>query len=482
VLVIADDRAATNRSETLCHDTDPELGFQRGAAVKRRVRSPMPASTSTPHRVSAGLASVFLLASCASDDPSPRRSSPNASGGTGGASIAGSTSSGGSAATAGAMSTGGTGGATSGGATATGGMTTGGATASGGAPTGGSTATGGATSGGATSGGAAGASSGGAMATGGATSGGTGADAGASGASGAQGGNAQGGGNPTGGSTAGGMAGAGGSATVDQNGVPLAKPGDSKNGSREYLNLGDMRLIANKWGSDELNCNTSLSVFVNADKTFGWDFDRGACGGDKAKPDYPEIEFGIHPFGAGNSLATTPSFSSTSVLPIQIKDITSASVTLDSLNISIQRATTYNLNFEFWLSQRNPVTDANPGVHAELITFFGWQDGWACDKSGNVQAGDKGFSLCHQDDAWAGGKWRYFQFRLNGGSTNSVSGKLDVKALIDWLVSNAGYSRDLWVTRLEVGSEIDDNTAGRVTLKNITFEVNGTSKSAQFGQ
>jgi hypothetical protein len=306
---------------------------------------------------------------------------------------------------------------------------------------------------------------------------------GASGGDGPQGGaNAQGGANPTGGATAGGMAGAGGGSVVDQDNVPLAKPGDSKNGSREYLNLGDMRLIANKWGSDELGCNTSLRVFVNTDKTFGWEFDRGACGGDKAKPDYPEIEFGIHPFGAGNSLATTPSFSSTSVLPIQIKDITSASVTLDSLNISIDRATTYNLNFEFWLSQRNPLTDANPGVHAELIAFFGWQDSWACDKSGNVQAGDKGFNLCHQDDAWAGGKWRYFQFRLNGGSSNSVSGKLDVKALIDWLVANAGYSRDLWVTRLEVGSEIDDNTAGRVTLKNITFEVNGTSKSPQFGQ
>jgi hypothetical protein len=374
-----------------------------------------------------------------------------------------------------------TGGTTSGGATAAGGTTmTGGATATGGASGAGAVATGGASGG---VGAEAGASAGGATANAGASAGGMGATAGSSGGGADGGGNAQGGSNPMGGGTAtGGMAGAGGAPGVDQNGVPLAKPGDSKNGSREYLNLGDMRLIANKWGSDELGCNTSLSVFVNADKTFGWDFDRGACGGDKAKPDYPEIEFGIHPFGAGNSLATTPSFSSTTVLPIQIKDITSASVTLDSLSISIERATTYNLNFEFWLSQRNPVTDANPGVHAELITFFGWQDSWACDKSGNVQAGDKGFNLCHQDDAWAGGKWRYFQFRLNGGSTNSVSGKLDVKALIDWLVANAGYSRDLWVTRLEVGSEIDDNTAGRVTLKNITFEVNGTSKSAQFGQ
>ena len=32
---------------------------------------------------------------------------------------------------------------------------------------------------------------------------------------------------------------------------------------------------------------------------------------------------------------------------------------------------------------------------------------------------------------------------------------------------------------IEVGSEIDDNTSGSVTVKNITFEVNGTSKTIE---
>jgi hypothetical protein len=221
-----------------------------------------------------------------------------------------------------------------------------------------------------------------------------------------------------------------------------------------------------------------MKVFVNNDKTFGWSFDRGACGGDKAKPDYPEIEFGIHPFGAGSNLATTPSFSSTKLLPLQIKDIASASVTIDGLNASIQKSTTYNVNFEFWLSQKNPVTDASPGVYAELITFWAWNDGWACDQNGNVTAGSKSYNLCHQSDSWGSG-WRYFQFRASGQS-QSFSGKVDVKAFLDYLVNSRSYSKELWVTRFEVGSEIDDNTAGTVTLKNITVEVNGKSTSARF--
>ncbi|HKU38741.1 MAG TPA: hypothetical protein VJR89_11360 [Polyangiales bacterium] len=276
------------------------------------------------------------------------------------------------------------------------------------------------------------------------------------------------------------MSAAGSGATVDAQGVQLAKPGDSKQASREYLNLGDFRLLVNKWGSDELRCNTMLKVFVNNDKSFGWSFDRGACGGNKQKPDYPEIEFGIHPFGMGSNLATTPSFPSTKVLPMQIKDIQNASLTIDGLNASIQRGTTWNVDFEFWLSQKNPVTDANPGVYAELIAFLGWKDDWSCDQSGNVTSGDKTYGLCHQSDSWGSG-WRYYQFRASSPS-NSYSGKVDLKAFLDYLVNSRGFSRDLWLTRIEVGSELDDNTAGTVTLKNLTFQINAESKSAQFSQ
>jgi hypothetical protein len=269
-------------------------------------------------------------------------------------------------------------------------------------------------------------------------------------------------------------------------GTPLAKPGDQKSTSKDYLNLGDMRLLVNKWGSDELGCSTTLSVAVNSDKTFGWTFNRGNCGDTAgAKPDYPELEFGIHPFGTNSSLVTSPSFSSTTVLPLQIKNITSASVTIDSMNINLQNGANWNIDFELWLSQRNPVTEADPGVWSELITFFGWDaKQWPCDTTmtGTVTAGDKSYGLCHQSDAWgtAPNQWRYWQFRMNGGPSNSFSGKIDVKSLLTYLVGK-GYSTDLWVTRFEVGSEIADNDSGSVSFKNVTFEVNGTSKSPQFG-
>ena len=42
-------------------------------------------------------------------------------------------------------------------------------------------------------------------------------------------------------------------------------------------------------------------------------------------------------------------------------------------------------------------------------------------------------------------------------------------------------SHSMYLTRIEVGTEIDDSTAGSAKISNLTFEINGTSKSIQLG-
>ncbi len=46
--------------------------------------------------------------------------------------------------------------------------------------------------------------------------------------------------------------------------------------------------------------------------------------------------------------------------------------------------------------------------------------------------------------------------------------------------ANAPLTTSMWLTRIEVGNEIDDNTAGSAQVNNVTFEINGTSKTPQF--
>ena len=46
----------------------------------------------------------------------------------------------------------------------------------------------------------------------------------------------------------------------------------------------------------------------------------------------------------------------------------------------------------------------------------------------------------------------------------------------------SGFTDDMWLTRIEVGTEVDDNTQGSAKISNLTFEINGTSKSAELAQ
>ena len=320
-----------------------------------------------------------------------------------------------------------------------------------------------------------------------------------------------------------------GGAMVDMGGVPLAKPGDMTSQSGKYLNLGDMRLINNRWGSDALNCSgTQQSVCVTSTKTLGWTFNRGGCGEtNHSDPDFPEIEFGVAPFGMTSPLLTTPNFSSTTLLPIQISAINSASVTLSSFDLSFTSATYWDANFEFWISKEDPTKNPDAGVYAEVIIFLGWETnrqngatgagGWACSvpgSSGPVSAGES-LTLCHQRDDWGGSNntyWRFFNFVVGNGSDsnssmaigNSGSGQtFDIKAILSWIMSNyqnptttgldpakgnatAQFSSSMWLTRIEVGTEIDDSTAGQAKIGsstgNVIFEINGTTRSPVFGQ
>lgn len=276
---------------------------------------------------------------------------------------------------------------------------------------------------------------------------------------------------------------------VDQNGKANAMPGEMTSAPQDYLRLGEIRILNNNWGSEDLGCSeqvSSMSVFVTQDRKFGWNFNRQDCdtGNTNQNPDFPQVEFGMHPFGIGNELVTSPEFSSTTLLPLQIKDIQSSSVTVENLEIQLQQGSSWNITFEFWLSDQHPTTQGNAGVVAELMTFWGWQAGrWPeapQHPTVDVQSSDRTYKLWVQQDGWAAG-WNYFQFRDNAGPNTQFSGTVNVKQLLDYLVNDRGYSPELWVTRLEVGSEIDDGTSGTVQMSNITFEVNGETRSPVFG-
>jgi len=451
-------------------------------------------TTSTLVRLTACLSSILSLISCSESSGGGDVGNGTATGGVsaggGASSLGGATLVGG--ATTATSTPSGTGGAP---LAATGGtIATSTASNTGGiiGATGGRTATGGSSSsavGGKTStGGTMSATGGSSSAVGGKTS--TGGSSSAVGGKTSTGGtmSATGGLNATGGSSA-----AAGCAAVDQGGKALAKAGDTTSTSNAYLNMCGVRLINNNWGSLAVQkagtaCSAPMSVKVNADHSFGWTFNRGDCKDGDTHPDFPELEFGVAPFGSTSPLLTSPAFSTTTLLPIQVKNITSASVTLTNLAVSLQNPSNWNSGVEFWLSKNNPATSTDGGVYTEVMAVLGWgANFWACTPgvSGSVNSGGKTYNLCHQSDTWNSPNsptWRFFQFELAGSSTN-FNGTVDIKAFLDWFFSSSyasGASKDLWLTRIEVGTEIGDNTSGSCTIGNISFNINGTIQGPVF--
>ena len=110
-----------------------------------------------------------------------------------------------------------------------------------------------------------------------------------------------------------------------------------------------------------------------------------------------------------------------------------------------------------------------------------------------MTAGGASFNLCHQSDTWANSQWRFFNFNLSNAPQNNFNGTVDIKAILSWVMSNyasstatsgggmGSFSNSMYLTRIEVGTEIDDSTAGSVKISNLTFNINGTSKSIALG-
>lgn len=285
------------------------------------------------------------------------------------------------------------------------------------------------------------------------------------------------------GADAGATGGAGGSVIPGEKKANVVAPASTSVPS-DYFVMGETRLINNNWGAQSLGCKAPYQIFVNADKTFGWKWDRASvtCGGNKSKPDYPEVEFGIHPFGLSKQLVTTPDYSSTTVLPIQVKDVKTASVTIDGLSLSGPDKS-WNMNFEMWFDDQNPVTGTHTTAYGETMNWFGWssdQYNWN-GVVGTLDTGAQKWNLYLSRDAWPDGQaqqWKYRQWRAQT-SSNTFSGTVDIKKILDHLTGSENWPTSLWIARFEVGTELDDGSSGTVTIKKITFEVNGQTRETE---
>jgi hypothetical protein len=350
-----------------------------------------------------------------------------------------------------------------------------------------STSSGGSSSSGSGSGGS---TSGGGGSGSGSTSGGSGSGSGSSsGSHGGSGGSSSGssGGNSSGGGDSGvGLAEAGvpskcpGYAVPPALGTTITLLGTSSTMMEQILPLGCMHLVSNRW-TDPMAAET---LFLNVDSSFGWSWQRGNTGpmySWGSPPNYPEIEFGINPWGLA------PGVSTTDLLPMQFKNMHSASMTV-SVDANIMKPDGgWNLAYEMWLSPDDP-TKGMTNPQYEIMVFFGngptyYPTSPTCDSlvdnvpcGQQVESGGNSYTLFFSSTQWSGPPaYNYMQFRDSANSSaGAFSGTLDIYMFLQ----TVHPSGDLWVTRFELGNEAYENTQGATTITRVSFEVNGTTETA----
>lgn len=292
-------------------------------------------------------------------------------------------------------------------------------------------------------------------------------------AAGGQGGSSAG---ASGGGAGGALAGAGGMAPT---GPVVDMPGEHCDGTT--IHLGEMQIFPNEWNDPR----AETCVFLNADGTFGWRWVNGdfslPVGPDmptlkvnKDWPNYPELEFGINPWNAKGLDKST-----TLLLPKKLGEISEASMTVDvATEVSGGK---WNLAFELWLADNNPETHPGSKAVAEVMVFFGNEAGYypAEPKTDEkVNDGEHEYVLYESRDDWGETKdQKYRQYRLSGGG-KTFNGKLNIGKFLQHYVEQ-GWSKDLWLTRFELGNEVYTGAQGKTTIKSIAFTVNGESRQAK---
>jgi hypothetical protein len=269
-------------------------------------------------------------------------------------------------------------------------------------------------------------------------------------------------------------------------GTTITLPGTSSILMEQVLPLGCMHLLSNRW-SDPMAAET---LFLNTDNSFGWSWQRGNTGPMYtwgSPPNYPELEFGVNPWGKVDPLAKGPAISTTDLLPMQFKNMHSASMTVNVDANIMQPNGEWDLSYEMWLSPKDPTLGlTNPEY--EIMVFFGnvatyYPTMPTCDSLvGNipcgqqVESGGNSYTLFFSSTQWSGPPaYNYMQFRDSANSSGGTfNGTLDIYKFLQ-LVNPPG---DLWVTRFELGTEAYQNTQGTTNITSVSFEVNGTTETS----
>lgn len=177
---------------------------------------------------------------------------------------------------------------------------------------------------------------------------------------------------------------------------------------------------------------------------------------------YPEIIYGTKPWD--ESLTTK---NLTSKMPIQAG---SKKITVD-FDITLNAVGNYNMAFEIWVVSKLPNVSKN--ISHEIM-IWNVKNGFppAGTKRDSLTVDGIGYDLYvkegHKDDAGNHiNSWDYLAFVAE---KNILQGPLQLSSFIDYLLDKGYFTKDHYLTSVELGNEIQGGT-GCVEIKDYNVEI-----------
>lgn len=235
-----------------------------------------------------------------------------------------------------------------------------------------------------------------------------------------------------------------------------------KCGRGQFIEFGSRRLVTNLWGAPaEENISPSENcVFRDYDGIFGWTWNRTVPvafpGENITTPIYPSVGTGTDPWGA---------YSTSKYLPVRIMNISSF-----TLEVSYQYSTlpapsdSTNLAYDIWITD----TD-RPDRHTPKKEFMIWLNRLNVPMPENKRLEDvsDGYATYRQ---YAIGN--YTAFILDAPPRSGIIyQKVNPKKLIDYLVAKGDLSGDLWISKIDLGSEVWQSQ-GKIDIIKLNIKIN----------
>ena len=236
----------------------------------------------------------------------------------------------------------------------------------------------------------------------------------------------------------------------------LENPDFSNCNIRFHKDFEDVKLKCNLWGVSKLKSGVPVLCTFKRENDWGWRWEipenaRGVIG-------FPALEVGRSPWGKDKKDEKIAGF------PIEVSKISNLTVDYDVEMYVKHRK--YNLAFDLWL------TDIEFGDGKNIKTeIMIWEDYFDFSSYGKVKEvietpfGEYKVHTGYLKNEKFAQDWTYVAFVR---TEKRDSGAVDIKYLLNYLVSNEIISEDYYFTSIEFGNEIG-NSSGLTLVKKFEW-------------